>query len=98
MRINPIRHHFSDIISTPVSLAKTIRILRTARTEEKVIDNRPKKLEFVDSFDGLRALVSDDYAINRKLIKIILEKMGLEVTIVPDGAEALHMRKEYAIK
>jgi len=93
-RISPIRHHFSDIILTPVSLAKTIRILRTAKKEEEVIDSRPKKLEFVNSFDGLRALVSDDYAINRKLIKIILEKMGLEVTIVEDGAEALKMRKE----
>jgi len=93
-RINPVRHHFSDIILTPVSLSKAIRILRVTRKVDKVVNSTPNKLERIESFDGLRALVSDDYAINRKLIKIILEKMGLEVTIVADGAEALQMRKE----
>ena len=93
-RINPVRHNFSDIILTPVSLSKTIRILRASRQKEIKELVAPKKFERIESFDGLRALVSDDYAINRKLIKIILEKLGLEVTIVADGAQAVQERKE----
>ena len=93
-RINPVRHHFADVILTPVSLSKTIRILRASRQKEMKENNAPKKFERIESFDGLRALVSDDYAINRKLIKIILEKLGLEVTIVADGAQTVQLRKE----
>jgi PAS domain S-box-containing protein len=36
-----------------------------------------------------RALVAEDAVTNQMLIKVMLERMGLEVTIVKDGAEAV---------
>ena len=93
-RINPMRHYFSDIILAPLSLTKTIRILRASRQKETNKNVVPKKLERIESFDGLRALVSDDYVINRKLIKVILENLGLDVTVVEDGAQTVQMRKD----
>ena len=93
-RINPEQHHFTDVLLRPVSLTKTIRILNNAKNvrEEKPlavkIEEEPK------SFDGLRALVADDNPINCKLIRIILEQLGIEVTVVSDGKEALDLYKE----
>jgi signal transduction histidine kinase/CheY-like chemotaxis protein len=93
-RINQERHHFSDVILTPISLAKTMRILsNTGETkEEKTVV--PSIEEQRKSFHGLRALVADDNAINCKLIRVILEKLGIEVTVVSDGKEAFEMYQE----
>jgi len=93
-RINPEQHHFSDVLLRPISLEKTIRILNNSegKTEEKtVILNREEE---PGSFDGLRVLVADDNPINCKLIRIILEQLGLEVTVVSDGKEAFEVYQE----
>ncbi len=41
-----------------------------------------------------KVLVAEDNTINQKLVKNILEGMGLQVEIVPNGAEALEARKK----
>ncbi len=94
-RINPNRHHFDDIIFTPISLHKCIRILNVTHKQDIETYSQPSKtLENVASFTGLHALVADDNLINRKLINIILEKIGLRVTLASDGLEALKKYQE----
>ena len=94
-RINPNRHHFDDIIFTPMSLHKCIRILTVTHKQDIETYSQPSKtLENVASFTGLHALVADDNLINRKLINIILEKIGLRVTLASDGLEALKKYQE----
>ncbi|TET87277.1 MAG: response regulator [Sulfurovum sp.] len=93
-RINPEQHHFSDVVLMPVTLAKTIRVLsnvREKKQEEAVTSSIVKNSEV---FQGLRALVADDNKINCKLIKIILEQLGLDVTVVLDGKDAFKMYRE----
>ena len=89
-RVNPKQHHFEDVVLTPVSLAKTIRILSSAqeKTLEKTFPSQ------TGSSKSLRALVADDNKINCKLIKIILEKLDMDVTIVLNGKEAVETVKE----
>jgi len=99
-RINPEEHHFDDVVLTPMSIRKCIRILNTEKieksieeymeepTEAVVYETQTKIFENVESFSDLRVLVADDNLINRKLIKIILEKLGLNVTLVANGQEA----------
>jgi signal transduction histidine kinase/CheY-like chemotaxis protein len=90
-RVNPQQHHFTDVVLTPVSLAKTIRILTNASEQKKEKILTSDTVENTEQFQGLHALVADDNKINCKLIKIILENLGLEVTVVNDGNEALEM-------
>ncbi len=90
-RVNPQQHHFTDVVLTPVSLAKTIRILTNASEHKKEKILTSDTVEDTEQFQGLHALVADDNQINCKLIKIILENLGLEVTVVNDGKEAVAM-------
>ena len=92
-RINPEEHRFTDVIYTPITLDKAVRILRDAQQEVSATQKRANKLESVDLFQGLHALVADDNMINRKLIKIILEKLGMTVTLCEDGQEAFEKYK-----
>lgn len=93
-RINLQRHNFTDVILTPIGLTKAIRILNNAREEvsDDSIDTAIE--EETKSFQGLHALAADDNIINCKLIKVILEQLGLEVTIAVNGKEAFEMYKE----
>ena len=95
-RVNPKQHHFADVVLTPVSLAKTMRILTnsTEYKKEKILSS--ETVENTEQFEGLRALVADDNPINCKLIKIILENLGLEVTVVHDGKEAVESYSQNA--
>jgi len=93
-RINRERHVFSDILFTPISLHKTIRILDTMREHKIVETSSSNKISNVESFDKIKALVADDNMINRKLVKIILEKIGVSVTLVSDGKEAVKKYKD----
>ena len=46
------------------------------------------------TLDAPQVLVAEDNPINQKLIKIVLERFGLEVTLANNGEEALNARKE----
>lgn len=93
-RIDPQKHHYKDILLRPMSLNKCIRILRNARTNVAPVTQVSTKLKNIESFEGLHALVADDNAVNRKLIKIILEKLGLHVTLSSDGKEVVESYKK----
>lgn len=90
-RVNPKQHHFTDVVLTPISLAKTIRILTNSSEQKKEKILTSDTVENTEPFQELHALVADDNKINCKLIKIILENLGLEVTVVHDGKEAVDM-------
>ena len=94
-RINPEKHHFNDILLRPIGLRKCIRILRNSREKVTAASASKKSTELanIESFEGLTALVADDNMINRKLIKIILEKIGLSVILSSDGKEAFDKYK-----
>lgn len=93
-RINPVRHRFTDVLYRPITLNKTLRILEHSYEKEQVKEKPTKELENIESFKGLHALVADDNAVNRKLINIILEKIGLRVTLTSDGKEACERYQE----
>jgi len=93
-RINPEKHHFTDILMAPITLNKTIRILRHARNINTVEVSTPVLNDDIEAFFKLRVLVADDNMINRKLIQIILEKLGLDVTLVENGEEAVKSYKD----
>ncbi len=95
-RVNPQQHHFTDVVLTPISLAKTIRILTNASEHKKEKILTSDTVENTEQFQGLHALVADDNQINCKLIKIILENLGLEVTVVNDGKDAVELSRKNA--
>lgn len=84
-RINHEEHHFSDVVLMPIGLEKTIRILNNVNEQKADTSN---VVQDIQVFQGLRVLVADDNEINCKLIKIILEKLGILVTVVHDGKDA----------
>lgn len=92
-RINPERHTFNNLLYMPVTLRKSINILQTSDNGRKTPLEKSTVLANVESFTGLNVLAVDDNVINRKLIKIILEKIGLNVTLASDGHEAVQKYK-----
>jgi signal transduction histidine kinase/ActR/RegA family two-component response regulator len=65
------------------------------------VDTKPsvqvekKEVEVVEktqSFDDMHVLVAEDNPINQKLIKIVLENFGLNVTLAANGQEAYQAR------
>ena len=48
-----------------------------------------------DSDDPVRALVAEDHPANRRIIELMLAPMGVEVTLVANGAEAVEAFKQH---
>ena len=46
------------------------------------------------SLEGLRVLVAEDHPTNRKVVEIVLEPFGVDLTMVEDGAAALRVLEE----
>jgi CheY-like chemotaxis protein/anti-sigma regulatory factor (Ser/Thr protein kinase) len=59
---------------------------RLADTLAETDHAAPEKLEEADS---LRVLVADDNEVNRQIVSALLEPLGLELTLVEDGQEAV---------
>lgn len=93
-RVHPEKHRFTDVIYTPITIHKAIRILNDISLKSPIVQKEVKKLQNADTFDGLNALVADDNMINRKLIKIILEKLGINVHLSENGEEVFEKYKD----
>jgi len=93
-RIDTAQNTFEDIVLSPINMSKTIRILECALANEEIKDETSHSDDDVKEFQGISALVADDNMINRKLINIILENMGVEVMLVSNGKEALNAYQE----
>jgi len=83
-----------NIVYKPITYTKLIAILKEHSKDntqiKQKINNRPS---LPTRFSG-KILVVEDNIINQKLIKNILERMGLEVEIANNGLEAFNKRKE----
>lgn len=65
---------------------------------ERVSDCRQADAAVIDPLEavdqrGLRILYADDHAVNRQVVSLILEPLGVAVTLAEDGAEALALTK-----
>ena len=80
-----------------ITLHKPLNFTRTMRALE-VLNIVPKKEITVDKsvskFLGMKALVAEDNLINQKLMKSVLAREGIDVTVVNDGKEALKLREK----
>jgi len=88
------RHLFDEVVYMPVTLEKISALLHIKK-EEAVVSREVKEVpaeEEKKDFSDLSVLVAEDNPINQKLIKIVLENLGLNVTLVSDGQEALDAR------
>ncbi|NOR56180.1 MAG: response regulator [Sulfurovum sp.] len=72
------------ILYKPVNFTKTLKML--SDKEERV--ESKKKI----TFENVHLLVVDDNLINQKLIKSVLERLGIEVSMANNGLEALEKR------
>jgi len=74
------------LLYKPVTFSKTYKVLNHTGDEEEHSNDV--------CFEHLHILVAEDNTINQKLIKNVLNRIGIEVTIVNNGQEALNFRKE----
>ena len=92
-QIDPYVHKFDSIIMSPATLDKTRKILEKFYKQESEFwakNTETKTLKFKHT----NVLVVEDNKVNQKLIKTLLEKFNLNVTLTSNGKEALHMRKD----
>lgn len=74
------------ILYKPVNFTKTLKALSD---KEEISDAKRNII-----FKNLHILVAEDNAINQKLITNVLNRLGIEVSIVNNGEEALESRKD----
>jgi len=96
-QLDDARKVFDEIVYMPVTFEKVGRLLDNQSKEEDRLKPAKKSAAAEKrkpkGFDELHILVAEDNPINQKLIKVVLENFGLNVTIVGNGIEAINARK-----
>jgi signal transduction histidine kinase/CheY-like chemotaxis protein len=100
-RLDDVRSFFDEVLFMPVTLEKTGKVLASEQVKEDaenvdklaVQEKRDAQEKTQKSFEDLHVLVAEDNPINQKLIKIVLENFGLNVTLASNGEEAVEARK-----
>ncbi len=87
-----VRDKIDHLLHKPVNFTRTLKALEVL--EHKKIERSLKQEHKTIKFVNKRALVAEDNKINQKLMRSILERFGLDVTIVENGKEAIKLRKE----
>ena len=77
--------YFLDV---PIYSSKVFNIIAETKLTVKNIEKIENKIESKEIFNG-KILVAEDNPNNQLLIKIILQKLGLDVTIVENGQLAV---------
>ncbi len=87
------REKIDKILHKPVNFTRTIKSLEvlTQISKDTVTSSKTPK----EQFSNLHALVAEDNFINQKLMKNILNRLGINVTIVKNGEEAVEYRKTH---
>ncbi len=96
-KVEAIRDRFDAVVYRPITLDKCDTILQSSVQTEVPVEKEAKEVfeeQPSDISNTLNILVAEDNPINQKLIKIVLEKLGAEVTIVSNGQEAFEARIE----
>ena len=81
----------------PINVSKLVKALEAKRQflptkEDRVVPQPIQKATFGKKFKA-NVLVAEDNEINQKLIRRTLEDLGLDITIVPNGLQALERRR-----
>jgi len=79
---------FTILIPAGVRLDEQRTVARPAESERTVVRSSAEPARLPERFSG-RILVAEDAKGNQALIRLLLERMGLEVTIVENGQEAV---------
>jgi CheY-like chemotaxis protein len=95
--IDKEREIFDEVVYVPVTLEKIAKILQDKKKKistPKPDEKEPASKEIVqeEGLADIHVLVAEDNPINQKLIKIVLEKLGLNVTLADNGEVAYNAR------
>ena len=88
-----IRTKIDKVLHKPVNFTRTSKSLEVLTKVKKEFPSKIKEQN--KQFNNIHALVAEDNFINQKLMKSVLHRFGMEVTIVANGEEALNARKNY---
>ncbi len=84
-------------IYEPINVSKLVKVLESKRellpTKEVTFEPKPSLKGTYGKKFKAEVLVAEDNEINQKLIKRTLEDLGLSITIVPNGLQALEKRR-----
>ena len=83
--MKPLMDYFLDV---PIYGSKIFNIIAESKLIEKDVHKIENKIESKENFSG-KILVAEDNPNNQLLIKIVLQKLGLDVTIVENGQLAV---------
>ena len=83
--MKPLMDYFLDV---PIYGSKVFNIIAESKLTKNHIQKVESKIEHKENFSG-RILVAEDNPNNQLLIKIILQKLGLEVVLVENGKLAV---------
>jgi two-component system, NarL family, sensor histidine kinase BarA len=81
---NKMKHLMDYFLDVPIYGSKIFNIIAESKLIEKDVQKMENKIKSKESFPG-KILVAEDNPNNQLLIKIILQKLGLDVTIVENG-------------
>ena len=84
-KMKSLMDYFLDV---PIYGSKVFNIIAESKLIEKDAQKAENKIEAKESFSG-KILVAEDNPNNQLLIKIVLQKLGLDVTIVENGQLAV---------
>ena len=85
---NKMKHLMDYFLDVPIYGSKIFNIIAESKLIEKDVQKIENKIQSKENFSG-RILVAEDNPNNQLLIKIILQKLGLDVTIVENGQLAV---------
>ncbi len=88
--IKMLHYDFFKIMYAPINFSKIKNSLQDFNsTNIEVTAKKSKPNKFID----LKALVAEDNPVNQKLIRRVLENIGIHVTLVENGKKAFEKRK-----
>jgi len=91
--LESIEHKIDKIVYKPANLTKTFKAFDIIFDNKKEVIKPKASIKNV-SFNNVRAMVAEDNSINQKLIKNILEGLGVTVALVDNGKMALEERQK----
>lgn len=89
--LSGLKNKIDKIIHRPVNFTRTLKALDILIESEQKAQQKQKK---ESGFNNSTVLVAEDNPINQKLMKSVLSRLGMDVTIVENGHEALKAREE----
>ncbi|MDD3343712.1 MAG: ATP-binding protein [Sulfurospirillaceae bacterium] len=96
-KFNEYSSKYITPIYEPINVSKLVKVLEVKRellpTQEVVQEIKPLPKGTYGKKFIAEVLVAEDNEINQKLIKRTLEDLGLSITIVPNGLQAVEKRR-----